>query len=194
MKDANFTSKPTLEQLRNELNNEKNKKEYRRSVGSSVAILFVVAAISVLLSMLLVPILKIYGTSMQPTLNENEYVVTLSAGRVERGDTVAFYYGNRILIKRCIAYAGDTVDIAEDGTVSVNGIELDEPYVQNPAFGDCDIELPCKVPQEHYFLMGDNREESVDSRSTAIGCVSEEQIMGRVLFRIWPLSRIGKIG
>ena len=193
MKDGTLISKPTLEQLRNELEYERSKKKSHRSGILAGVIALAVAAILIVVCMLAFPILKIYGPSMQPTLSENDYVIAHSDGKIKRGEVVAFYYDDQILVKRCIAYSGDTVEIGEDGAVKVNGVALNEPYVQQPAFGECDIELPCKVPQGHYFLMGDNRVESVDSRSILLGCVAEDQIIGKVSFRIWPLGKFGKI-
>ena len=194
MKDGTVISKPTLEQLRNELEYERSKKKDHRSAILAGAILLAVLVVLIVASTLIFPILKMYGPSMQPTLNENDFVIAHSNGKIKRGEVVAFFYDDQILVKRCIAYSGDTVEIGEDGTVKVNGVALNEPYVQQPAFGECDIELPCKVPQGHYFLMGDNRVESIDSRSILLGCVAEDQIIGKVSFRIWPLGKFGKIG
>jgi signal peptidase I len=147
----------------------------------------------VLVATLLLPVLRIYGTSMSPTLNDGEIVLSLKSGNFETGDVIAFYYNNKILVKRVIAGPGDWVDIKDDGTVYVNNVELDEPYVVEKAFGECNIELPYQVPESRVFVMGDHRSVSVDSRNTSIGCVSEEQIVGRLVMRIWPLTDIGKI-
>jgi signal peptidase I len=152
-----------------------------------------VAAVAVLVATLWLPVLQIYGTSMAPTLNDGELVVSLKSGTFNTGDVIAFYYNNKILVKRVIAGPGDWVDIKDDGTVYVNDVELDEPYVVEKALGDCNITLPYQVPESRVFVMGDHRSVSVDSRNTAVGCVSEEQIVGRLVMRLWPLSQFGEI-
>lgn len=139
------------------------------------------------------PVLRIYGSSMAPTLNDGQIVISLKTTDFKTGDIAAFYYGNKLLIKRYIAGASDWVYIDEDGTVSVNSIELDEPYLAEKAFGQTNIDLPYQVPDKRYFLMGDNREASVDSRNTAVGCVSDGQIVGKVVFCIWPIDRFGPV-
>lgn len=143
---------------------------------------------AVLVATLWLPVLQIYGSSMTPTLEEGDIVVSIKSKTYETGDIVAFYYNNKILIKRVIAGSGDWVDLDEDGTVYVNGEKLDEPYVKDKAFGECDLELPYQVPESRIFVMGDHRSVSVDSRSKAVGCVAEEQIVGKLVFRIWPLT------
>lgn len=139
------------------------------------------------------PVLRIYGNSMAPTLNDGQIVISLKTTDFKTGDIAAFYYGNKLLIKRYIAGASDWVYVDEDGTVSVNSIELDEPYLAEKAFGQTNIELPYQVPDKRYFLMGDNREDSVDSRNTAVGCASDDQIVGKVVYCIWPLDRFGPV-
>ena len=143
---------------------------------------------AVLVATLWLPVLQIYGSSMTPTLEEGDIVVSIKSKTYETGDIVAFYYNNKILIKRVIAGSGDWVDLDEDGTVYVNGEQLDEPYVNDKAFGECDLELPYQVPESRIFVMGDHRSVSVDSRSKAVGCVAEEQIVGKLVCRIWPLT------
>ena len=143
---------------------------------------------AVLVATLWLPVLQIYGSSMSPTLEEGDIVVSIKSKNYETGDIVAFYYNNKILIKRVIASSGDWVDLDEDGTVYVNGEKLDEPYVKDKAFGECDLELPYQVPESRIFVMGDHRSVSVDSRSKAVGCVAEEQIVGKLVCRIWPLT------
>lgn len=140
--------------------------------------------------MLFLPVLRVTGTSMTPTLANDELVVCKRRGDFKQGDIVAFYYNNKILLKRVIAVSGDTVDIKEDGTVYVNGKKLDEPYVKDKAFGMCSISLPYQVPDQRIFVMGDHRSTSIDSRSTAIGCVSEEAVVGKVVMRILPLKKL----
>ena len=143
---------------------------------------------AVLVATLWLPVLQIYGSSMTPTLEEGDIVVSIKSKTYETGDIVEFYYNNKILIKRVIAGSGDWVDLDEDGTVYVNGEKLDEPYVKDKAFGECDLELPYQVPESRIFVMGDHRSVSVDSRSKAVGCVAEEQIVGKLVCRIWPLT------
>ena len=160
---------------------------------STVYILITVAAAAVLVATLWMPVLQIYGTSMKPTLEEGEIVISVKSPKIERGDIIGFYYNNKLLVKRVIALPGDTVDIDEDGNVFVNGEQLTEPYITEKALGDCDISLPYQVPNERYFIMGDHRSLSLDSRNSAIGCVSKDQIAGNLVFSVWPISSFGKI-
>lgn len=168
-------------------------KRYRTVLKSTVYTLITVAAIAVLVATLLLPVLRIYGNSMTPTLQDGEIIFSLKTSDFEQGDIVAFYYNNKILVKRVIAGPADWVDMDEDGTVYVNGELLDEPYLTERAYGECNIELPYQVPDGRIFVMGDHRSTSVDSRNTAVGCVSQEQIVGRIVFRVWPLTRIGTV-
>ena len=184
---------PTTEQIEKERARLRHKSRYSRTLRSTIAILIVVAAVAVLVATLWMPVLRIYGSFMAPTLNDGQIVISLKTTDFKTGDIAAFYYGNKLLIKRYIAGASDWVYIDEDGTVSVNSIELDEPYLAEKALGQTNIDLPYQVPDKRYFLMGDNREASVDSRNTAVGCVSEEQIVGKVVFCIWPLDRFGPV-
>ncbi|MBQ4560748.1 MAG: signal peptidase I [Clostridia bacterium] len=193
MKKTIFKETPNIETLYKELKRVKHNKRYLTVIKSTVYTLITVAAIAVLVATLLLPVLQIYGSSMTPTLNDGEIVFSLKTGKFEQGDVVAFYYNNKILIKRVICEAGDWVDIDKDGTVYVNSVRLNEPYITDKALGLCDIELPYQVPDGKIFVMGDHRESSVDSRNTAIGCISEEQIVGKILFRVWPVKGIGKI-
>ena len=184
---------PTSAQLNAELKRVKYRRRYRRVLRSTVYTLIVVAAISVLVATIWMPVLQIYGASMTPTLNEGEIAVSLKGGKFSRGDLVAFYVGNKILVKRCIAGPGQWVDIDPEGNVYVDGELLDEPYLQEKAFGDSDLEYPYQVPENRYFCMGDHRSTSVDSRHTSVGCVAEEQIVGKIVFRVWPLSGFGSL-
>jgi signal peptidase I len=184
---------PDVPQLEAELKRRLYRKRYRKTLRSTICTLITVAAVAVLVATLWLPVLQIYGTSMAPTLNDGELVVSLKSGTFNTGDVIAFYYNNKILVKRVIAGPGDWVDIKDDGTVYVNDVELDEPYVVEKALGDCNITLPYQVPESRVFVMGDHRSVSVDSRNTAVGCVSEEQIVGRLVMRLWPLSQFGEI-
>lgn len=180
-----------VSKLEAELKREKHKQRYFGMLKSTVATLVVVAAVAVLMATLWMPVLQIYGNSMTPTLKEGQIVVSLKGNDLEQGDLVAFYVGNKLLVKRVIAESGEWVDITEEGVVFVNGKELDEPYLQEKAFGECDIELPYQVPESRYFLMGDHRTSSVDSRSSVIGCIDKEQIVGKIVFCVWPPEDFG---
>ena len=184
---------PTLEQLTAELARENYKRRFGRVLRSTLFTLVVVAAAAVRVATIWMPVLQIYGSSMTPTLNEGEIVVSLKGSDFEPGDLVAFYLGNKILVKRCIAGPGQWVDINENGDVFVDGELLDEPYLTEKALGECDQSFPYQVPESRFFCMGDHRATSVDSRHSAVGCVAEEQIVGKIVFRVWPLSGFGAL-
>ena len=186
-------SPPMVEQLEEELKRTAYQKRFRRMVRSTVSTLIVVAAVAVLISNLLLPILRIYGSSMMPALTDGDIVAAVRSGSYERGDVIAFYYNNKILVKRVVGLPGEWVDIDADGNVSINGEPLDEPYLEEKAPGECDIELPYQVPDGRYFVMGDHRSVSSDSRSSEVGCVPEEKIIGKLIFRLWPLDEFGAI-
>lgn len=182
-----------MEQLEEELRRVKYKRRFRDVLRSTIYTLITVAAVSVLVATLWLPVLQIYGSSMTPTLTNGEIIITAKTSEFKPGDITAFYYNNKILVKRIICGPGDWINIDEDGVVTVNEVPLEEPYVTERALGDCNIDLPFQVPDGRYFVMGDHRSTSVDSRNTAVGCVAQEQIVGKILFRIWPLSRIGAV-
>lgn len=184
---------PSSAEIERELNRERYNRRYRRTLTSTVIILITAAALAVLVAMLWMPVLQIYGSSMTPTLSEGEIVVSVKDSDLEQGDVVAFYYGNKLLVKRCIAGPGSWVDIQEDGTILVDGAALDEPYISEKAFGECDLELPYQVPEGKYFLVGDHRATSVDSRSSSVGCIEQDQIVGKIVFCVWPLESFGKV-
>lgn len=184
---------PTTGELEAEWERVRYQKRYRQALYSTVSVLIVVAAVAVLVATLLLPILRIYGSSMTPTLREGEIVVSVKGADLKRGDIVAFYYNNKVLIKRVIAFPGEWVDIDDTGYVTVDGKRLTEAYLKEHALGDTNIALPYQVPESRYFVMGDHRSTSVDSRNTAVGCVAEEEIVGRIVFRVWPFSRIGRL-
>ncbi|MBR2834669.1 MAG: signal peptidase I [Coriobacteriales bacterium] len=180
-------------QWQQELERERYRVNYRRTLRNTIYSLVTVAAVSVLIAVLLLPVLQIYGTSMSPTLDEGEFVVSVKGSDFTTGDVIAFYYNNKILVKRVIASAGDWVDIDKDGTVYVNSVKLNEPYVTDLSLGDCNIDFPYQVPESRFFVMGDHRNISIDSRNTSVGPVSDEQIVGKIVFRIWPLDKLGVI-
>lgn len=184
---------PTLEELKAELKREKYKARSGKVFRSTVGTLIVVAAVAVLVATVWMPVLQIYGSSMTPTLEEGDIVISLKGSDFQQGDLIAFYYGNKILVKRYIAGPGQWVNIDEKGNVFVDGIMLDEPYIEEKSRGQCDLIFPYQVPDSRYFCMGDKRSTSVDSRSSTIGCVAEEQIVGKIVFRIWPLSELGTL-
>ena len=176
--------------LREELAREKYRRSYKKVLKSTIYTLITVAAVAILVATLWMPVLQIYGNSMTPTLEPGEYVVTVKTDRFEAGDLIAFYYNNKVLVKRVVAFSGEWVDIDEDGNVYVNDKLLDEPYLTEKAYGNVNIEFPYQVPESRVFVLGDHRSVSVDSRNTAIGCVSEEQIVGTLKLRIWPLDSL----
>ena len=179
---------PKLEELQKELHRERYKRRFLRILRSTVDSLIVVAAVAALVATLVLPVLQIAGTSMEPTLNDGEIVVLAKTGKLKTGDLCAFYFSNKILIKRVIATPGDYLWIESDGSVFVNGVQLDEPYLTEKSLGECDIQFPYQVPENAYFLMGDQRETSIDSRSSIIGCIAEDQMIGKLIFKLWPLS------
>lgn len=178
---------PTAAQLETELKRLRYRERFRHSLVSTVSSLIVAAAIAVLISTLLMPVLRVTGSSMTPTLQNNEVLLCNRLADVQEGDIIAFYYNNKILLKRVIGTAGDVIDIQEDGTVLRNGDVLDEPYVSEKARGECDISLPYQVPDNRIFVMGDHRSVSIDSRSASIGCIAEENVIGKVVFVVLPL-------
>lgn len=184
---------PTTEQIEKERKRLRYRNRYNRTLKSTIAVLVVVAAAAVLIATLWMPVLQIYGNSMVPTLEDGQIVISVKTSNFQSGDIVAFYHGNKLLIKRFIAGSSDWVNIDEDGNVFVNDEKLDEPYLTEKAFGNTNIELPYQVPDQRLFLMGDNRDVSIDSRNTAVGCVAADQIVGKVVFRIWPLSEFGPV-
>ncbi len=185
--------RPSSGDVQQELQRVRYRRKFSKTLNSTVYYMLLAAALAVLLATLWLPVLRIYGDSMAPTLMKDELVIAVKHSDFQTGDVCAFYYNNRLLVKRVIANPGDWVNIDEDGNVYVNGQQLEEPYVDEKALGQCNLELPYQVPDEKYFVMGDDRPVSLDSRNSAIGCVSKEQVLGKILVRIWPLSEIGVV-
>ena len=193
MENDKIIELPGTEALEQELNRVKYNRRYGRVIRNIIYMLITVAAIAILVATLWLPVLRIYGSSMTPNLKEGDIVISAKGSEIEQGDVIAFYYNNKILVKRAIAFQGDWIDIDRSGQVYINQKSLGEPYLNEKALGNTDIELPYQVPDGKVFVMGDHRATSLDSRNTSIGCVSEEQIVGQILFKIWPIKDLGKI-
>lgn len=185
---------PSLDLLKKELKRERYKRRFRRILRSTINALIVVAAIAALIATLVLPVLQIAGTSMEPSLNDGDIVLLIKTDHLETQDLCAFYYSNKILIKRIIGVPGDYLWIEKDGTVFLNSVPLEEPYVSEKSLGECDTEFPYQVPENSYYMMGDHRETSIDSRSSVIGCIAEDQIIGKIICKIWPLSEFEWMG
>ena len=183
-------SLPTRKQVEKERKRYRRQKAYNKALRGTVYVLTIVAAIAVLIATLILPVLQIEGTSMKPTLSNGDIVLLTKTTRFERGDLCGFAWNNKLLIKRVIGLPGDWIEIDTDGTIYLNGDKLEEPYVQQMALGECDLEFPFQVPQEQYFVVGDMRESSIDSRNSLIGCIPRDQIVGKVFFRVWPFNSI----
>lgn len=181
------TDLPTLEQIRRERSRLQYRSRYGRALRSTLR------ALAVLVATLWLPVLRIYGSSMWPTLMDGQIVLCVKTCSFAPGDVTAFYHGNKLLIKRYVAGPSDWVDIDDSGNVTVNSEPLEEPYLAEKAFGQTNISLPYQVPEGRYFVMGDNRDASVDSRNTAVGPIAMDQVVGKVFFRIWPLREFGVV-
>jgi signal peptidase I len=183
-------SLPTRKQVEKERKRYRRQKAYNKALRGTVYVLTIVAAIAVLIATLILPVLQIEGTSMKPTLSNGDIVLLTKTTHFDRGDLCGFAWNNKLLIKRVIGLPGDWIEIDTDGTIYLNGDKLEEPYVQQMALGECDLEFPFQVPQEQYFVVGDMRESSIDSRNSLIGCIPRDQIVGKVFFRVWPFNSI----
>lgn len=184
-------TKPTLDELKKELKRVNNKKEYRKVLRNSLIVVVVVAALAVLISSFFVTVLKVTGDSMTPTMDTGDIVIAQNSGEFEPGDLLAFYYNNKVLVKRVLGSPGDWINIDENGIVSVNGVEIQEDYVSDRSLEPTDITFPYQVPENRFFVLGDHRNVSIDSRSTVVGCVTREQLIGKVVFRVFPLNKFG---
>lgn len=187
-------SLPTIQQVETERKRYRRQRAYNKALSGTVYVLTIVAAVAVLIATLVLPVLQIEGTSMEPTLVSGDIVLLTKSTNFDRGELCGFSWNNKLLIKRVIGVPGDWIEIDTDGTVYLNGEKLDEPYAEQLAVGECDLEFPYQVPQEQYFVLGDMRESSIDSRNTLIGCVARDQIVGKVFFRIWPLKTMRFFG
>ena len=181
---------PTISQVETERKRYRRQKAYNKALRGTIHVLTIVAAVAVLIATLVLPVLQIEGTSMEPTLSNGDIVLLTKTPRFHREDLCGFTWNNKLLIKRVIGLPGDWIEIDTDGTIYLNGDKLEEPYVQQRALGECDLECPFQVPPEQYFVVGDMRENSIDSRNSLIGCIPKEQIVGKVFFRIWPFKTI----
>ncbi len=182
---------PSTKAVERERSRLQHRKKHLATLRTTVGALIVVAAMSILVSTLYMPVIRVSGSSMEPSLADNDILLLVKTSHLETGDLVGFYYENKLLLKRVIGEPGDIIDIDAEGNVTLNGELLDEPYLAEKALGETDYVYPYQVPEGQYFVMGDNRLTSIDSRSSAIGCVSTDQILGKVVLRIWPFSSIG---
>ncbi len=185
---------PELEEIQNEMRRARSQSKYHQALKSTAGTIVVVAAIAVLVASIFLPVLRVTGSSMQPSFSPGNVLVAVKTRDYLPGDVCSFYYNNKLIIKRVIATGGDMLEIDEDGRVSVNGLVLEESYVPQYDLGMCDIEFPFRVPDEQLFVMGDNRAASVDSRVQAFGCISQEELMGKIVLRVWPIQNFAYFG
>ena len=191
--EIRFASIPSTEEVAAERERLAYHRRYKRVLRSTIYVLVVVAAAAVLLATLFLPVLQVSGDSMNPTLEDKDIILLIKSDHIKTGELCGFYWQNKLLLKRIIGLPGDVISMDEDGVVTVNGQALDEPYVDELALGECDIRFPYQVPENRYFVLGDHRATSIDSRSSVIGCIEKSQIVGRVFLRVWPLPHFSLI-
>ena len=185
--------RPTTQEFKKEYSRLRKKQEFHQGLGRVIRILVVVAAISIIIATVFFSIMQVRGSSMSPTMEENEIIIVNRYSDVKKGDLIAFYYNNKVLLKRVIGISGDMVDMDDEGNVYVNNEKIEEEYLEEKDYGTPDITFPYQVPDGRYFVMGDHRSVSIDSRYQIIGTVSSEQLIGKVKFRIWPITRFGPV-
>ena len=179
----------TIADIEKELKLETYKSKYKNVLMTTIYALIIIAAFAALVATLIMPVLQISGASMKPLYKEGDIVLSLKTKNITSGDIIAFYHGNKILVKRVIAKSGQWVVISDDGNVYVDGILIEEPYVTEKTLGDSDIEYPYQVPDGSLFVLGDNRTNSIDSRNSEIGSIKQENIIGKIILKIWTENK-----
>lgn len=180
-----------LEKIKEDYKTRKNREKFFYELKKTIGFFLVIISVGIIISSFWVRVLTIYGTSMSPNLTAKDTVVAFKKDQYKSGDVIAFYYNNKVLVKRVIATSGDWVNISNNGNVIINDKEIKEKYLlkSSKSIGKTDIKLPYQVPENKIFVMGDHRSVSIDSRNKIIGSIGKEQIIGKIKFIIWPLSR-----
>ncbi len=171
----------------------------RQDVGGGAAwkaalkiVLVVIITVSLLLNLFtfIMPVVKYYGSSMSPTLEDGQILIVSKVSEIGNGDIIAFYYNNKVLVRRVVATENQQISVDIFGTVTVDGEELVEPYIGNKTLGQCNLDFPYNVPSGSLFVLGDNREVAMDSRLEEIGTVTEDRLIGKIVFSINPFGAI----